>query len=62
MLLALVLRTVVKGLERLGVPPLASAFILLAGVAAFGALLYFVVIPNVAQQVRGLASRGPGSL
>ena len=61
-LLALVLRTVVKGLERLGVPPLASAFILLAGAAALGALLYFVVVPNVAQQVRGLFSEGPGSL
>lgn len=61
-LLALVLRTVVTGLERLGAPPLLSAFILLAGLAAFGALVYFVVIPNVAQQVRVLVSQGPGSL
>lgn len=45
LLLAVVLRTAVTGLERLGVPPLGSAFVLLAGVAAFGALLYFVVFP-----------------
>lgn len=62
LLLAVVLRTAVTGLERLGVPPLGSAFVLLAGVAAFGALLYFVVFPSVAQQVRGLISEGPGSL
>lgn len=61
-LLALVLRTAVTGLERLGVPPLASAFILLAGVAAFGLLLYFVIVPSVVEQVRGLVSQGPGTL
>ena len=61
-LMALVLRTVVTGLERLGAPPLLSSFILLAGLAAFGALVYFVVIPNVVQQVRVLVSQGPGSL
>ncbi len=62
LLLAVVLMTAVTGLERLGVPPLGSAFVLLAGVAAFGALLYFVVFPSIAQQVRGLISEGPGSL
>lgn len=62
LLLAVVLRTAVTGLERLGVPPLASALILLAGVAAFGALVYFVLLPSIAQQVRGLVSEGPGSL
>src|SRR4029453_744341 len=62
LLLAVVLRTAVMGLERLGVPPLASAFILLAGVAAFGALMYFVLLPSIAHQVRSLISEGPGSL
>jgi predicted PurR-regulated permease PerM len=39
-----------------------SALLLLAGIGAFGALLYLVVLPNVVQEIRVLTSGGPGSL
>lgn len=62
-LLALVLRTVARGLERLGASPFVSAIILLAGVGALGALVYFAVLPNIAQEVEVLTSdEGPNSL
>lgn len=62
MLLALVLRVLARGLERIGASPLVSGLVMLAGIGAFAALLYFVVFPNVAQEIRTLASGGPGSL
>jgi predicted PurR-regulated permease PerM len=62
-LLALVLRTVAKGLDRLGLSPFLAAIILLAGVGAVGTLLYFVVLPEVAREVKRLvSSSGTGSL
>ena len=61
-LLALVLRTLVRGLERLGASPFISSVILLAGFLAFGAFVYFVMIPNILREVRVLVSEGAGSL
>lgn len=61
-LLALVLRTVARGLERIGASPFVSAIILLAGIGALSALIYFVVLPNIAQEVDVLTSEGPNSL
>ena len=62
LLLAVVLRTVARGLERIGTSPFISAIILLVGVGAFGGLVYFVMIPNIAEEVRLLVSEGPRSL
>ena len=61
-LLALVLRTLVRGLERIGASPFVSVTILLTGFLAFGAFVYFVMIPNIAQEIRVLLSQGAGSL
>ena len=62
-LLALVLRTLARGLEKLGASPFVAALILLAGVGALAALVYYAVLPNVAQEVEALASDGgPTSL
>ncbi len=61
-LLALVVRTLVRGLEKIGVSPFISVVILLAGFSAFGAFVYFVMIPNIAEEVRILISQGQGSL
>jgi predicted PurR-regulated permease PerM len=62
MLLALVLRTAARGLDRLGVSRFLAATILLAGVGAVVALLYFVVLPEVARDLRMISFGGPGSL
>lgn len=61
-LLALVLRTIARGLERLGLSPFLSSVVLLAVLAALGVLVYFVIVPNVAREARVLISQGPGSL
>ena len=47
-LLALVLRTVARGLEVIGLSPFVSAIVLLVSFGAFGAFVYFVMIPNIA--------------
>ena len=52
MLLALVLRTVVNGLERLGAPPWLAVLIVILGVGALGALIVFVIVPNVTREVQ----------
>lgn len=62
MLLALVLRTIARGLERIGASPFVSALVLLAGISAFGALVYFVVLPNIVREIQVLTSEGPNSL
>ena len=61
-LLALVLRTLVRGLEKLGASPFISSVILFVGFLAFGGFVYFVMIPNIADEVRVLLSQGAGSL
>ena len=62
MLLAVVLRTIVNGLERLGAPPWLAVAILLAGVGALGALIMFVLVPNVVREVQILINNGPSYL
>lgn len=62
MLIALVLRTIVNGLERLGAPGWLSVIILVLGIVAFGVLVWFVIVPNLTQEFRVLTSQGRGSL
>lgn len=52
MLLALVLRTAVNGLERLGAPPWLAVLIMILGVGALGALIVLVIVPNVTREVQ----------
>lgn len=62
MLLALVLRSAVQGLNRLGSPPWLSAVILVVGITAAGAFGWLVLVPRIVREIRRLISRGPGSL
>jgi predicted PurR-regulated permease PerM len=62
MLAALVLRTIVRGLERLGAPPWLAVLILLGMFAAFGALMHWVIIPDLVQEATEQIPHGPGSL
>lgn len=59
MLLALVLRTALKALNRIGLRPWMSVSLIVGAIVAFGALLYLVIAPNVVQEVRTLASAAP---
>jgi predicted PurR-regulated permease PerM len=56
MLIALVLRTAVQGLEKLGAGPWLSAIILLG---AFGAFVGLVVVPNLVREAQTLTSQAP---
>lgn len=60
MLLALVVRTPLNRLHEAGLRPWMSVSVLLAVFAAFGAFIWLIVAPNVAQEVHTLTSRGPG--
>lgn len=61
-LLALVIRTVVDGLERIGFPPWLAVVTILVAIAAFGALVWYVLLPNVLQETQKvLLSTGHGS-
>jgi len=62
MLLALVLRTIMRGLESLGAPTWLAVIALVAGIGAFAALFWLVVGPNLYREFRILVSQGPGSL
>ncbi len=62
MLLALVFRTAVNRLEKLGAPPWLAVAILVAGVGAFGALLGLVVVPNLVREVQILINDAPSYL
>ena len=61
-LLALVLRSAVDGLKRHGLPAWLAVLTIIAGIAAFGAFVWFVVIPNVIREARRLTTGGEGSL
>ncbi len=61
-LVALVLRTVVDALEEWGTPAWLSVVILLAIIAAVGALVVLFIIPNLRGEIHTLLSNGPGSL
>ena len=58
-LIALILRTVVQGLEKLGAPSWLALATMLGVVGAFGGLLWLVVVPHVAREARELISRAP---
>jgi predicted PurR-regulated permease PerM len=60
MLIALVLRTFVRGLGRLGAGPWFSVIILLVAFGAFGAMFWLVLVPNLVWETRTLASQAPG--
>jgi predicted PurR-regulated permease PerM len=62
LLLALAMRTVVRGLEEARFPTWLSAIVLLLGVGAFGALVWLVMVPNLSREFRQLTSEGSGSL
>ncbi len=62
MLLALVLRTIMRWLQRLGTPAWLSVILLVAGSGAFATLFWLVIGPNLYREFRILISQGPGSL
>lgn len=62
MLLALVFRTVVERLERLGAPPWLAVIALVVAIVAFGAFVGLVLVPNVVQEVQILLADAPGYL
>ncbi len=62
MLLALVLRTIVRGLDRARFPTWLSAIVLLIGLGAFGAVVWLEMVPNLLREFRQVTSEGPGSL
>lgn len=62
LLLAVVLRTVVSGLDRLRLPRWLSVIVLIVGIAGFLAFVWLVIVPNLRREFRILVSEGPGSL
>lgn len=58
LLLALILRTIVNGLKRLGAPSWLAVIVLVAGIGAFATLIWFVVIPNVVREAQALINSG----
>ncbi|BBL80055.1 hypothetical protein RxyAA322_19090 [Rubrobacter xylanophilus] len=62
MLLALVLRTVIWGMGRVGVPGWAAVLLLLLLFGLFGALFWLVLLPNILGELQTLASQLPGYL
>ena len=59
MLIALVPRAAVQGLEKLGAGPWLSAIVLLVALGAFGAFVGLVVVPDLVQEARTLSSEAP---
>jgi predicted PurR-regulated permease PerM len=62
LLLALALRTIVRGLDRARFPTWLSVIVLLLGIGTFGAVVWLVMVPNLVEEFRQLTSEGPGSL
>jgi len=61
-LLALVLRTVIWGMGRVGVPGWAAVLLLLSLFGLLGALFWLVLLPNIVRELQVLASQLPGYL
>lgn len=59
MLVALVLRVIVNQLERLRIPGWLSVIILIAGIVAFGVLVWYVIVPNLISEIQRLISMLP---
>jgi predicted PurR-regulated permease PerM len=62
LLLALALRTIVRGLDKARFPTWLSVIVLLVGIGAFGAVVWLVMVPNLVEEFRQVTSEGPGSL
>lgn len=63
MLLALVVRSALDGLKRIGLPSWLAVVTMLAAIAVLGTLAWFVVIPDIVQEAQKLLiPEGPGSL
>ena len=60
MLVALVLRTLVNGLRKVGVGPWASSLLLLAALGAFAGFVWLVLVPNLLREIYAPASAAPG--
>ncbi len=59
MLVAVVLRSITQGLERLKLPPWTTPFALLGVVGAFGVFVWLVIVPNLVQEGRVLTANFP---
>ncbi len=59
MLIALILRIIVKGLEKRGAPTWLAVTTLVGVIMAFGAFLWLVVVPRVVREAQILISRAP---
>jgi predicted PurR-regulated permease PerM len=62
MLVALVLRTIVRGLERLGAPPWLAVVILLGMFVGFAALVHWVIVPRLVQEATRRIPNGASSM
>ena len=60
MLVALILRTAIRGMERARIPTWLAVAVLFSVVGLLAAMLWLVVVPNVARETRLLASAVPG--
>ena len=60
-LLALVIRVIMDALERLGFPPWLAVVTIFAGIAGIGALAWFVLIPNIIEEIQALIPEDQGS-
>ncbi len=58
-LLALVFREIVKGLGRYGVRPWMSAILIIGGFLGLGAFVWFLLAPNVIQELQRLVAEQP---
>ena len=61
-LLALVLRSVVHGVKRLGAPSWVAPIVTIGVMGGFGGFLWLVVVPSFLEQSQSLASNVPGYL
>src|SRR5919199_4229979 len=61
-LIALVLRTFVNQLSKIGLKPWMSALVLLGALVVFGVFLWLKVVPNVVRELQDLTSTVPSYL
>jgi predicted PurR-regulated permease PerM len=59
MLVAVVFRSISRGLERLKLPPWSTPFALLGVIALFGVFVWLVIVPNLVQEAQTLISNFP---
>jgi predicted PurR-regulated permease PerM len=59
MLVAVVFRSIARGLERFKLPPWTTPFALLGVVGVFGVFVWLVIVPNLVQEAQDLTSNFP---